>query len=181
MEVSLFSTPKEDLYTVFIGMSNDGQHYEIKAHVNPLVFWLWFGAGMMLMMPMYNCVIPFFGTLLSGWAGAAVYLLLAAAWVYAAWAMYQLKHTGWWLVVIALAVFTISNLMTFSRVDMTEMYRVMGYPEAQIREIERFNVFKDGALIFWSVIWVLPVFGYLVYIRRFLTNSHGVGQSAGEL
>ncbi len=47
-EVSLYSTPKEDLYTVFNGISNDGSRYEIKAHVNPLVFWVWFGAAVMV-------------------------------------------------------------------------------------------------------------------------------------
>jgi len=46
-EVSMRSTPKEDLYTVFNGLSNDGR-YEIKAHVNPLVFWVWFGAAVMV-------------------------------------------------------------------------------------------------------------------------------------
>jgi cytochrome c-type biogenesis protein CcmF len=46
-EVSLYSSPKEDLYTVFNGMSGDGR-YEIKAHVNPLVFWVWFGAAVMV-------------------------------------------------------------------------------------------------------------------------------------
>ncbi|MBZ5495804.1 MAG: heme lyase CcmF/NrfE family subunit [Acidobacteriia bacterium] len=47
-EVSLRSTPKEDLYTVFNGVSNDGRGYEIKAHVNPLVFWVWFGSAVMV-------------------------------------------------------------------------------------------------------------------------------------
>lgn len=41
--VALRSTVKEDLYAVFNGMSSDGSGFEIKAHVNPLVFWLWFG------------------------------------------------------------------------------------------------------------------------------------------
>jgi cytochrome c-type biogenesis protein CcmF len=47
-EVALHSTPLEDLYLVFAGMSNDGQKYEIKAFVNPLVWWLWFGAAVMV-------------------------------------------------------------------------------------------------------------------------------------
>lgn len=46
-EVSIHSTPKEDLYTVFNGLTDDGR-YEIKAHVNPLVFWVWFGAAIMV-------------------------------------------------------------------------------------------------------------------------------------
>jgi cytochrome c-type biogenesis protein CcmF len=47
-EVSLYSTPKEDLYTVFNGPAEDGRKYEIKAYVNPLVWWLWFGSAIMV-------------------------------------------------------------------------------------------------------------------------------------
>jgi cytochrome c-type biogenesis protein CcmF len=47
-EVSLHSTPIEDLYLVYAGPSNDGQRFEIKAHVNPLVWWVWFGAAVMV-------------------------------------------------------------------------------------------------------------------------------------
>jgi len=46
--VALHSTPKEDLYVVFAGMSHDGSAYEIKAYVNPLVYWIWVGAAMMI-------------------------------------------------------------------------------------------------------------------------------------
>jgi cytochrome c-type biogenesis protein CcmF len=41
--VALYSTVKEDLYVIFTGISEDAK-YEIKAHVNPLVFWIWFGS-----------------------------------------------------------------------------------------------------------------------------------------
>jgi cytochrome c-type biogenesis protein CcmF len=47
--VALRSTPLEDLYVVFAGMSNDGRRFEISAHVNPLVFWVWTGAGLMFL------------------------------------------------------------------------------------------------------------------------------------
>ena len=53
-EVELYSTPKEDLYVVFAGVSNDGQGFQINAHVNPLVWWFWFGAAVM-----------FFGTMIT--------------------------------------------------------------------------------------------------------------------
>jgi cytochrome c-type biogenesis protein CcmF len=45
--VALHSTPKEDLYVVFAGMTNDSK-YEVTAHLNPLVFWIWFGAAVMV-------------------------------------------------------------------------------------------------------------------------------------
>jgi cytochrome c-type biogenesis protein CcmF len=41
--VALHSMAKEDLYVVFTGMS-DAAKCEIQAHVNPLVFWIWFGS-----------------------------------------------------------------------------------------------------------------------------------------
>jgi cytochrome c-type biogenesis protein CcmF len=46
--VALYSTVKEDLYVVFAGMS-EGAKCEIKAHVNPLVFWIWFGSAVLFL------------------------------------------------------------------------------------------------------------------------------------
>jgi len=46
--VALHSTPKEDLYVVFAGMTEDSKA-EIAAHVNPLVFWVWFGAAVLVL------------------------------------------------------------------------------------------------------------------------------------
>ncbi len=46
--VALYSNPREDLYLIVTGISDDGSKYEITARVNPLVFWLWFGAGIMV-------------------------------------------------------------------------------------------------------------------------------------
>jgi len=46
--VGLHSTLKEDLYVVFAGISENTK-YEIKAHVNPLVFWIWFGSGILFL------------------------------------------------------------------------------------------------------------------------------------
>jgi cytochrome c-type biogenesis protein CcmF len=47
-EVALHSTPREDLYVIYAGPANDGQGHEITAHVNPLVFWVWLGALIMV-------------------------------------------------------------------------------------------------------------------------------------
>jgi cytochrome c-type biogenesis protein CcmF len=46
--VALYSTPKEDLYVVFAGISGESK-YEIMAHLNPLVFWIWFGSAIMFL------------------------------------------------------------------------------------------------------------------------------------
>jgi cytochrome c-type biogenesis protein CcmF len=46
--VALYSTPREDLYVIFAGISGDSK-FEIMAHVNPLVFWIWFGSAVMVL------------------------------------------------------------------------------------------------------------------------------------
>ncbi len=47
--VALHSTPKEDLYVVLAGVSEDSVVCQIKAFVNPLVFWVWIGSGIMIL------------------------------------------------------------------------------------------------------------------------------------
>jgi cytochrome c-type biogenesis protein CcmF len=46
--VALHSTPKEDLYVVLAGVSEDSVICQIKAFVNPLVFWVWVGSAIMI-------------------------------------------------------------------------------------------------------------------------------------
>ena len=45
--VGIYSMPKEDLYVVFTGMTED-MRCEVRARVNPLVFWVWAGFVLML-------------------------------------------------------------------------------------------------------------------------------------
>jgi cytochrome c-type biogenesis protein CcmF len=47
--VALHSTPKEDLYVVLAGVSENSVVCQIKAFVNPLVFWVWIGSGIMIL------------------------------------------------------------------------------------------------------------------------------------
>lgn len=62
-EVALHSTPKEDLYLVLAGVTQDGS-VDIKAFVNPLVFWIWFGAAVMFFGALI-ALIPEKGTIRS--------------------------------------------------------------------------------------------------------------------
>lgn len=45
--VALHSNPREDVYVVLGGMADDSR-VEIAAHLNPLVYWVWVGAAVML-------------------------------------------------------------------------------------------------------------------------------------
>ncbi|MGO8838560.1 MAG: hypothetical protein ACLQAH_18315 [Limisphaerales bacterium] len=133
-----------------------------------LCLWLVSSVPMMLVMPLAgHCVMPFFGMLLTGLPGALLCLAIAALWGYAAWRLYKLDVRGWWLILIALCVFTMSGLVTFAQHDMMEMYRLMGYPEAQIEQIQKIGLLAGHRMIWMMSFSMLPFLGYLFFVRKF--------------
>ena len=49
LNITVPGSGTEDLYVVFAGTMDDGITYEIKANVNPLVYWIWIGAAIMIL------------------------------------------------------------------------------------------------------------------------------------
>jgi hypothetical protein len=138
--------------------------------------WLAFGAFSMLVMPAFHSAAPFFGLLLSRAVGTVFYLCLAAIWAYSAWRIYHLDTRGWWIIAIAMVLFALSNVITYSRHDIGEVYALMGYPPAQIAEIRRIG-FMGGHTMAWSsLLFTVPFLGYLCYMRKFF--KHGRGDAA---
>lgn len=137
-----------------------------------LSLWSIFGSLAMLTLPFaYGGVFPFFGTFLSGNAGTLLYILLAAVWTYAAWSLFKLELRGWWLIVIAICLLTISNVLTYSHHDTREMYQLMGYPEKQIAIIEQLGLFRRKMMMWGCLIWTVPIFAYLLFIRRYFQRA----------
>lgn len=137
------------------------------------ILWLVFGAVMMLIAPLaYRGVFPFFGTFVTGPTGSAIYLVLAGLWAYAAWALYHLDRRGWWIIFVGLFLFAVSAFLTYWRHDVAELYRLMGTPEKQIAEIQKFNFLKGRAMPWMTLICTLPFLGYLVYLRKFLPKDN---------
>jgi hypothetical protein len=137
-----------------------------------LCLWLLFSVPMMLIMPLAgHGVMPFFGTFLTGLPGSLFCLAVAALWSYAAWLLYKLDARGWWLVLIALCVFMVSALVTFAQHDMLEMYRLMGYPEVQIEQMQK-SGFLMGTRLSWLMsLSMLPFLGYLLFVKKFLPRK----------
>jgi hypothetical protein len=129
---------------------------------------LWLGAAMIALMPIaYRGVMPFFGVLLSGWAGSLVALVLAALWIWLGRAWYQVKLSGWRALAVVVVLFSVSNFLTFSRVDILELYRAMGYSQAQT-DLIRQQGFMTSQLMMWSAaFWLVPMLGYLIWVKRF--------------
>ena len=136
-----------------------------------LSVWLGLGALSMLLMPLaYHSVLPVFGVLISGLPGTIVFLALAGLWGYLARAAYQLKPVAWWITVAMLVLFTMSNIITFSRIDLAELYQLMGYSEQQIDQIASFSFFSSKTMVWWTALFCLPLFGCLLGVKRYFAR-----------
>jgi len=128
--------------------------------------WMALGAAMMpLMMFQNRAVMPFFGVFLTGWVGVLATLAFAGLWGLSAWWIYRLELRGWWTVVVAMIIFSASNLITYSRGNLGEMYRLMGLPQEQVALMESLPFFSPGAMTAFTLATQLPLLIYLVAIR----------------
>jgi len=133
-----------------------------------LCLWLLFGVPMLLLMPVVgHGVMPFFGIFLTGLLGSLLCLAVAGLWVYASWLLYKLDVRGWWLILIAFIIFTLSAVVTYARHDLIEMYRLMGYPEAQIEQIQRVGLMTGHNIIWLTMSFMLPFLAYILFVKKY--------------
>jgi hypothetical protein len=133
---------------------------------------MWCGTILMLGLPLTGlAMLPFFGMLLTGIPGALAMIRMACVlfWIGRNW--YRLNVAGWWALVTMTMVFGISNVLTFARVDIIEVYKKLGYPQAQIDLIQQRGWMTSGFMMWCSLLWVLPMLGYLLWVRRFFSGD----------
>jgi hypothetical protein len=137
-----------------------------------LSLWLAAGGVFMLLMPLaYSGAAPFFGVLLSGIAGSIFYLFMAICFGFLARGIYRLDPVAWWLVLAVSVLAGVSNVMTFARIDPRELYRFMGYSQAQLQQLQGLNLLNNDLMACLSAIGILPMLAYLMYLRRFFRGS----------
>jgi hypothetical protein len=137
-----------------------------------MCLWLYFSVSMMLVIPLAgHGVFPFFGIFLSGAPGAIFCLVHAAVWGFAAWLLYHLDQRGWWIILIAMCVYMASSILTFWQHDISDMYRLMNYSEAQIEQVQKFGLFKGNQMNWFTLFCALPFLGYLLYIKKYLIRK----------
>jgi hypothetical protein len=85
----------------------------------------------------YN-VLPFFGQLVTGWTAAAIIVMLSAIFALLAVWTFQLRPAGWWGSMLVLVLGSVSGLMTFTRVDMSDLYERMGFRDPQLELMRNF-------------------------------------------
>lgn len=124
---------------------------------------------MFLVLPLAaHGVVPFFGIFLTGILGSLIYLVIAVIWSYAAWSLYRLEQRGWWLILLALALLSLSSVITYAFHDVAEMYQLMGYPAAQITQMQQISLFSGNRMAWFTGLFMLPILAYLLWIKRYL-------------
>jgi len=113
-------------------------------------------------------VMPFFGTFLTGVPGTLIYFVMALVWGYAAWSLYRLEQRGWWVILLAMVLFALSSVLTYAFHDVAEMYRLMGYPEAQVQQMQAIGIFSGHRMGWLTALSMLPFLIYLLWIKRYL-------------
>lgn len=137
-----------------------------------LCLWLLFAVPTFLLLPvMGHGVVPFFGMFLTGVPGTLLCLALAALWAYAAWLLYKLDVRGWWLILIAFVVFMVSAVLTYARHDIIEMYQLMGYPQAQIDQIQKIGLLTGNRMAWMMSFSMLPFLGYILFVKKYLRGK----------
>ena len=120
----------------------------------------------------YKPVMPLFGVLVSGPAGAVAILLIALALAYLAWGTYRLQMAAWWGMLLLGIAGNANMVFTFSRIDVMEMYEKMGTPAEQIEMMRKMGFVE--MMSHWGL-WIALVggawwLGYLLYVRRYFVR-----------
>ena len=121
----------------------------------------------------YGWVIPMFGIILSGVAGAAVILLLTLVNACLAWGAYRLQMAAWWGMLLLYIVGILSTVVTLSQMDLMELYEKMRIPESQLAMMRKSGMIEmmSSPLVFSMVLvcWI-GLLGYLLYVRRYFVR-----------
>ena len=126
----------------------------------------------------YNGALPLFGYWITGIAGTGLLLAIPGLMVWLAWGNYKLKVGTWWATV-GLAVFGgVSNVITFSKISMLELYEKSNMPAEQIDIMRQSGYLEDFNIALYTGLLALGTLGYLLFTKKYYSNQQNIGTVA---
>ena len=119
---------------------------------------------------LYGWVIPFFGVILNGIAGAAVLIPGTLLLGYVSWGMYRLRINAWRCAAGVVVFWGISSTLTFTRVGLMELYEKMNFPAQQLDAMRQMPLPQGHWIVLFTMVWVAIALGYLLRIKRYFTT-----------
>jgi hypothetical protein len=126
----------------------------------------------------YKWTIPFFGSILSGTPGAIVVLALILLLAYTAYGTYKLDIKAWWCALLVIIGWSLSAIITFSRVNIQTYYDKMGFSGQQLESMKQYSALLGSKMNLFFGFWAIVVIAYLVYIRRYFIGASQQGDSS---
>ena len=128
------------------------------------------GSLCFLIMPRFWSVIPFFGTLVTGWPARLLWIILIIVSLCAARGFYRLNFHAWLVYLLTVVACLTSTGITFIHIELIDYYRAIDLPEWHLEMMAK-NPLATGNYAFASTILSPVAFvGYLIYLRRYFTT-----------
>ncbi|MDF7801018.1 hypothetical protein P4C99_16195 [Pontiellaceae bacterium B1224] len=136
-----------------------------------LVMLLLLGALSMMMLCFMNFALPFFGIIISGWAGAVVLAGLIGLCLWLAQGVHRLKASAWWGVLALLLLGLVSQLITYARIDIMDYYVDMGYSDRMLLQLNNMEWVNSTSFSMMALIYAAPVVIFLLFLKRYFKSS----------
>ena len=112
-------------------------------------------------------VIPLFGILMDGLPAGVMMFALALGFLWIARSWYRAQLKGWWILFTVVVLLGASNLITFTQVDLAELYQKMGYTQQLIDTIRSQGMMNGNFVVWMSLLWMVPALSYLFWVKRY--------------
>lgn len=132
-----------------------------------IVFVVW---GLSMTVGLLGWSLPFFGTVLHSFTGAAVSIALAGLLVLLAWRMYKLDRLAWWAAAALVAVMLASFIVTLKGNGMWEFYDRLYIPLPSIDAMKLYRLNQYLVLTFLAC-WAAGAIGYIIFIKHYFKNG----------
>ena len=139
---------------------------------------LFTGALYLLLVGITMPLFPFFGRYLTGVGAAFCFFVVAAIDAYIAVALFRLQISGWWIAALTVPVRLLSMALTYARADMTQAYAKMGMSDAQLQMMNTNPMFRGHVLLWWSLLSMVLLFGYLLWLKRYFKTPSATPEAA---
>ena len=73
---------------------------------------------------------------------------------------------------LALSLGCLSQMLTFSRIDLLEFYEAMGYSDQMLQSIQKMDWMNGSLMSGMSLIYSIPALVYLLWIKQYFEKQN---------
>ncbi len=139
-------------------------------HILSLTLLFGLGALSALLTPAYDFLLPVFGVVLTGAAGAVGWALVLALLVVLTWGTVRRDPRAWWLALAASLVGAVATTVSAAEVPFADLLARLDLPADQTALIEQMWSPGPLALVVGSLLTWVSFIAYLAYVRRFFRS-----------